>query len=90
MCNLNQKEVLTSLKKAVDDKILKIVNKNSKNSYRVLQECHLDENCVIVSQIDEASESTDVDRDLSSRLDKISCDDLKNLTNEFRFFKVKT
>ena len=40
---LNQQEVLTSLKKAVEDRKLKIVNKNNKNSYRIVQETHLDE-----------------------------------------------
>ena len=35
--DLNQEEVLTSLKKSVDDRLLKIVNKNNKNSYRVVQ-----------------------------------------------------
>ena len=44
---LNQEEVLTSLKKTVDDRMLKIVNKNNKNSYRVAQETHLDEEFVI-------------------------------------------
>ena len=44
---LNQEEVLTSLKKTVDDRMLKIVNKNNKNSYRVVQETHLDEEFVI-------------------------------------------
>ena len=41
------KEVLTSLKKAVDNKILKTVNKNNKNSYCVVQETHLEEECII-------------------------------------------
>ena len=36
--DLNQEEVLTSLKKTVDDRMLKIVNKNNKNSYRMVQE----------------------------------------------------
>ena len=36
--DLNQEEVLTSLKKTVDDRMLKIVNKNNKNSYRMVKE----------------------------------------------------
>ena len=36
--DLNQEEVLTSLKKTVDDRMLKVVNKNYKNSYRMVQE----------------------------------------------------
>ena len=43
--NLNKEEVLTSLKKAVNDRMLKIVNKNNKNSYRIVQETHLDDDC---------------------------------------------
>ena len=35
--DLNKEEVLTSLKKAVDDRMLKIVNMNNKNSYRIVQ-----------------------------------------------------
>ena len=50
--HLNKKEVLTNFKKAVDDKMLKIVNKNNKNSYRVVQETHL-EDCIIGGQIGE-------------------------------------
>ena len=53
------KEVLTSLKKAVDDSMLKVVNKNNKNSYCIVQETHLDDDCVIDSQIHETLESTD-------------------------------
>ena len=79
--DLNQEEVLTSLKKSVDDRLLKIVNKNNKNSYRVVQETHLDKECVIESQIGETLESTDVVKDLSIRLDKISHDDFTNLAN---------
>ena len=41
--DLNKEEVLTSLKKAVDDRKLKIVNKNNKNSYRIVQETLLDD-----------------------------------------------
>ena len=62
--DLNQEEVLTSLKKAVDDRMLKIVNKNNKNFYRIVQETHLDEDYV------ETTESTDVVKDLSIRLEK--------------------
>ena len=35
--DLNIEEVLASLKKGVDDRMLKIVNKNNKNSYRIIQ-----------------------------------------------------
>ena len=45
--DLNQEEVLTSLKKAVDDSILKIVNKNklhsTRNSFR-WRLCHRESN----------------------------------------------
>ena len=82
--DLNKEEVLTSLKKAVDDRMLKIVNKNNKNSYRIVQETLLDDDCVIDSQIDETLESTDAVKDLPIRLDKTSHDDLTKLTNEFR------
>ena len=34
--DLNQEEEVTSLKKAADDRMLKIVNKNNKNSYRIV------------------------------------------------------
>ena len=56
---LRQVEVLTILKKAVDDKILKIVKKNNKNTNRVVQKTDLDEQCI--SQNGETSESTDVE-----------------------------
>ena len=85
--HLNQEEVLTSLKKVVEDRMLKIVNQNSKNSYPIVQETHLDEDCVIDSQISEALESTDVGKDFSIRLNKTSHDNLSNLANEFRVFK---
>ena len=52
--------------------MLKIVNKNNKDSYRVVQETHLDEHCVIDSQMNETLESTDVVKDLPIRLGKIS------------------
>ena len=68
--DLNQEEVLTSLKEAVDDRMLKIVNKNNKNSYRIVQETHLDEDYDVDSQIGETMESTDVVKDLSFRLEK--------------------
>ena len=55
--DLNKEEVLTSLKKAVDDRMLKIVNKNNENPYRIVQEKHLDDDCVIDSQIHETLES---------------------------------
>ena len=87
--DLKQEEVLTSLKKAVDDRMLKIGNKNNKNSYRIVQETHLDEDCVIDSQTGETLESTDVVKDLSIRLDKTSHDSLTNLANEFRLFKAE-
>ena len=35
--DLNKEEVLTSLKKAVDDRMLRIVYKNNKNSDRIVQ-----------------------------------------------------
>ena len=47
--DLNKEEVLTSLKKAVDDRMLKIVNRNNKSSYRIVQETHLEDDCVIDS-----------------------------------------
>ena len=87
--DLNKEEVLTSLKKAVDDRMLKTVNKNNKNSYRIVQETHLDDDCVIDSQIHETLESTDVVKDLPIRLDKTSHDDLTKLANEFRLFKAE-
>ena len=43
MCGLNKEEVLTSLRMSEDDVMLKIVNKNNKNSYRIVQETHLDD-----------------------------------------------
>ena len=87
--DLNQDEVLTSLKKTVDNRMLQIVSKNNKNSYRVVQETHLDEECVIDSQIGETLESTDVVKDLSTRLDKSSHSDLTNLANELRLLKAE-
>ena len=87
--DLNKEEVLTSLKKTVADRMLKIVNKNNKNSYCIVQETHLDDVCVMDSQICETLESTDVVKDLPIRLDKTSHDDLPNLANEFRLFKAE-
>ena len=87
---LNQEEVLTRLKKAADNKLLKIVNKNNKNSYRLVQETHLDEECVIDSQICETLESTDGDTGISIRLDKTSKNNLTNLTNQFELFEAET
>ena len=87
---LNQEEVLTRLKKAVDNKLLKIVNKNNKNSYRLVQETHLDEECVLDSQICETLESTDGDTDISIRLDKTSKNNLTNLTNQFELLEAET
>ena len=78
---LNKEEVLTNLKKYIDDRMLKIVNQNNKNSYRIVQETHLDN--------DETLESTDVVKDLPIRLDKTSHDDLTKLANEFRLFKAE-
>ena len=49
--DLNKEEVLTSLRKAVDDRMLKIVNKNNKNSYHIVQETHLDDDCVITVRL---------------------------------------
>ena len=68
---LNKEEILTSLKKAVVDRMLKIVNKNNKNFYRIVQETHLDDDCVLDSEIYETLESTDVAKDLQIRLDKL-------------------
>ena len=48
--DLNKEEVLTSLKKAVDGRMLKIVNKNNKTFYRIVQETHLDGDYVIDSK----------------------------------------
>ena len=64
------KEVLTSLKKAAADRTLKILSKNNKNSYRIVQETYLDDDCVIDRQIHETLESTDVVKDLPIKLDK--------------------
>ena len=82
---MNQEEVLASSKKAVDDRMLRIVNKNNKNSYRHVQESHLDEDCVIDGQIGETLESTEVVKDLSVRLDETSHDRL----TDFRLFKAE-
>ena len=87
--DLNQEEVLTGLKKAVDDRMLRIVNKNNKKSYCIVQETHLDEDCVIDDQISETLESTEVVKDLPVRLDETSHDSLTNLANEFRLFKAE-
>ena len=84
-----EQEVLISLKKAVADRMLKIVSTNNKNSYRIVQETYLDNDCVIDSQIHETLESTDVVKDLPIRLDKTSHDDLTKLANEFRLFKAE-
>ena len=51
---------------------------------KIVQETHLDDDCVIHNQIDETLESTDVVKDLSIMLDKTSHDDLTKLANEFR------
>ena len=87
--DLNQEEEVTSLKKAADNRMLKIVYKNNKNSYRIVQVTHLDEDCVIDSQIGETLESTGVVKDLPIRLEKTSHDDLINLANKFRLFKAE-
>ena len=87
--DLNEEELSTSLKKVVDDRILKIVNKTNKNSYRIVQETYLDEDCVIDSQIGSTLKSTNVVKGLPIRLDKTSHDDLTNLANEFRLFKAE-
>ena len=79
---------MNSLKKAVDDRMLKSVNKNNKNSYCIIQETHLNEDCVIHSQIGETLENTDGVKHLPIRLDKTSDDDLTNLANEFRLLKA--
>ena len=87
--NLNKEEAMTSLMKAVYDRMLKIVNKNNKNTYRIVQEGHLDDNYIIDSQSHETLESTDVVNDLPNRLDKTSHEDITKLANEFRFFKAE-
>ena len=51
---------------------------------KIVQETHLDDDCVIRNQIDKTLESTDVVKDLSIMLDKTSHDDLTKLANEFR------
>ena len=61
--------------------MLRIVNKSNKNSYRAVQETHLDKKCVIDSQIDKIFKSADVDKDLSIRLDETSDKDLTNLAH---------
>ena len=53
---LGKEEILISLKKALDNRILLVVNKN-KISYRTVQEIHVDEKCIIDSQIDETLEN---------------------------------
>ena len=87
--NLNKEEAMTSLMKAVYDRMLKIVNKNNKNTYRIVQEAQLDDNYIIDSQSHETLESTDVVNDLPNRLDKTSHEDITKLANEFRFFKAE-
>ena len=87
--DLNQEEVLASLKKTVDDRMLRIVNKNNKNSYHIVKETHLVEDCDIDSQIGETLDSTEVVNDLSIRLDETSHDSLTNLANEFLLFKAE-
>ena len=87
--DLKQEEILTSLKKAVDNRMLKVVNKNNKNSYRIVQEIHLDEDCVTYSHNGKTLESTDIVKDLAIRLDKTSHDNLTNLANEFKLFKAE-
>ena len=81
--NLNKEEAMTSLMKAVYDRMLKIVNKNNKNTYRIVQEGHLDDNYIIDSQSHETLESTDVVNDLPNRLDKTSHEDVAKLANDF-------
>ena len=87
--DLKQEEILTSLKKAVDDRMLKIVNKNNKNSYRIVKEIHLEEDCVTYSHNGKTLESTDIVKDLAIRLDKTSHYNLTNLANEFKLFKAE-
>ena len=69
--------------------MLKIANKNNKNPYRIVQETHLDEDCVIDSHIGKTLQTTDIVKDFSVRLDKTSHDNLTNLVNEFRLFKAE-
>ena len=87
--DLKQEEILTSLKKAVDDRMLKIVNKNNKNSCRIVKEIHLEEDCVTYSHNGKTLESTDIVKDLAIRLDKTSHYNLTNLANEFKLFKAE-
>ena len=87
--DLSQEEALTSLKKAVDNRMLKLVDKSNKNSHRIVQGTNLDEDCVIDSQIGETMESTDVVKDLSIRLDKTFHDSLTNLASEFTLFEAE-
>ena len=65
--NLNKEEAMTSLMKAVDDRMLTIVNKNNKNTYRIVQEAHLDDNYIRDSQSHQTLESIDVVNDLPNR-----------------------
>ena len=74
---------------ADDGRMLKIVNKSNKNSHRIVPKTHLDEDCVIDSQIGKTLESTDVVKDLSIRLDKTSHHSLTNLADEFRLFNTE-
>ena len=79
--SLKKEQVLASLKKAVDNKILKIVNKNNKKYYCFVNETHLDEECFIDSQIRETLESTDVHEDLTIRLKETAHKNFTNLAN---------
>ena len=79
--SLKKEQVLASLKKAVDNKILKIVNKINKNSYCFVNETHLDVECFIDSHIRETLESTDVDEDLTIRLKETAHKNFRNLVN---------
>ena len=87
--DLSQEEALTSLKKAVDNRMLKLVDKSNKNSHRIVQGTNLDEDCVIDSQIGETMENTDAVKDLSIRLDKTFYDSLTNLASEFTLFEAE-
>ena len=57
--------------------------------YGIVQETHLDYDCVIGRQIHETLESTDVVKDLPVRSDKNFHDGLTKLANEFRLFKAE-
>ena len=60
---LKKPDQFHQVEEACRDRTLKIVNKNNKNSYSVVQETDLDEECVLDSEIGETLESTDAVKD---------------------------